>query len=170
MSFYTRFLEKTGENSNRLYLRSLSSAQCVVRASQNQVTWKETWEDPPRRETIPVPKHARIFSTTVLKIHHRTHRGEKSFRCNKCDKSFSKSNHWKVRNRSPTSAQIVSWASTIYTQGLNIQERTRKKDQKPFKCTICGKSFSESDYLDRHMRKSLQEPFRCTKMWQSFSF
>ena len=36
MSFYyTRFLEKTGENTHRLYLRSYSSAQCVVRASQN---------------------------------------------------------------------------------------------------------------------------------------
>ena len=36
---------------------------------------------------------------------------------------------------------------------MKIQKRTHKKDEKPFKCTMCGKSFLESGYLKRQMRE-----------------
>ena len=43
---------------------------------------------------------------------------------------------------------------------MKIQERTHKKDEKPFECIMCGKNFSESGYLKIHMRERF---FLCGK-------
>ena len=58
---------------------------------------------------------------------------------------------------------------------MKIQGRAHKKDEKPFKCIMCGKRISESGYLKIDMRERFfyvgsmwQEhtgeiPFKCTK-------
>ena len=67
----------------------------------------------------------RLTESGKLKIHERTHTGEKPFDCSKCDKAFS------------------------VNSSLKTHERTHN-GEKPFACSKCDKAFVTSSKLKIH--------------------
>ena len=123
--------------------------------SQNHITWKK---------------------------HDRTNTGEKTFHCTKCDWSFSTSvlkltrgltgernnlgapNVTTVSLRQNTERIIIEALqvlSVLWTIPHKVSWKYRREltnvGENPFKCTMCGKSFSESGYLKRNMMGPTQE-------------
>jgi len=80
-----------------------------------------------------------------LTEHKKTHTGEKPYQCNVCEMSFS----LKVR--------------------LSVHMR-RHTGEKPYQCDVCGKRFSQNVRLSAHMKSHTGErPYQCDVCGISFS-
>lgn len=99
---------------------------------------------------------------SLLKIHIRTHIGEKVYKCPACEKSFSKSCHRK-RHMDHVHAEKV-------IDGVLQQPKIEQK------CEICQKVFHNASYFRKHMLlHSDKQPFicefpNCGKTFGKFNF
>ncbi|XP_038662072.1 GDNF-inducible zinc finger protein 1 isoform X1 [Scyliorhinus canicula] len=115
----------------------------------------------------------RLSSKTALRLHERTHTGDKPYECPECHAKFSQPSALKVHLRVHTGEKPFACdeCGARFTQNhMLIYHKRSHTGERPFMCETCGKSFASKEYLKHHNRiHTGSKPFVCEICYRAFA-
>uniref|UniRef100_A0A4W6FX61 Spalt like transcription factor 1 n=1 Tax=Lates calcarifer TaxID=8187 RepID=A0A4W6FX61_LATCA len=108
--------------------------------------------------------HRILSCQSALRMHYRTHTGERPYQCKLCSRAFTTKGNLKTH-------QTVHQAGIPLSGSPSLTHSLREKGMfKSTFCDICGKNFACQSALDIHYRSHTKErPFVCTTCMRGFS-
>jgi KRAB domain-containing zinc finger protein len=112
-----------------------------------------------------------FYSKKNIKTHMRNPTGEKYYKCNACENHENNVDTQVKIHVSDTSKSCESHdCGTEFEEAKHLLKHTKKHKDKPYKCNVCGKQFCQTRSLDTHMRKHTGDKrYKCDVCGKAFN-
>ncbi|XP_043237148.1 zinc finger protein 316-like [Amphibalanus amphitrite] len=155
---------------SRARRRPPSKARAAARPAKPPVPWQRVEGPAPYQCTVCSRQFQYLAS---IKIHARTHTGERPHECDVCGRRFALRttliNHRRLHTGDKPFKCDQCGREFAQQSYLIIHRRVHSKD-KPYCCEVCGKTFKSPYYLNIHKRiHSGEKPYTCDDCGKGFT-